>query len=73
MKLQVDDSCLACDHHCCNKKDKTYQRFLQSYQKLTSQELHDALLIPIQQIKEYIPRNIPCIGCRTRFDQKILF
>jgi len=25
MKLQVDDSCLTCDHYCCNKKDKIYQ------------------------------------------------
>ena len=33
---------------------------------LTMEELQDTLSIPISQIKEYIPRCVPCIGCRTR-------
>jgi hypothetical protein len=71
MKLQVDDSCLTCDHHCCNKKDPNYQRFINIYQKLPIEELNDALCVPINQIKEYILHNVPCIGCRTRFDFEI--
>jgi hypothetical protein len=68
MKFQVDDSCLTCDYDCWNKKDKNYQTFIQAYRKLTNEELNNALYVPIQQIKESILRNIPCIGCRTRFD-----
>jgi len=73
MKFQVDDSCLTCDHNCCNKKNKNYQTFIQAYQKLTIEELNNALYVPINQIKESILRNIPCIGCRTRLNSKILF
>ena len=31
MKLQVDDSCLTCDHHYCNKKDQNYETFIKTY------------------------------------------
>ncbi len=68
MKLQVNDSCITCNHHCCNKKSEKYQTFLKAYQKLTNEELNDALCVPISQIKEYILHSVPCIGCRTRFD-----
>jgi len=70
MKLQVDDSCLTYDHYCCNKKDQNYEKFIKTYQKLTIEELNNALCVPINQIKEYILHNVPCIGCRTRFDFK---
>lgn len=68
MKLQVDDSCITCDHHCCNKKLKSYETFINGYKKLTREELNDVLCVPSAQIKEYILRSVPCIGCRTRFD-----
>jgi hypothetical protein len=71
MKLQVDDSCLTCDHHCCNKKDKNYEKFIKAYKKLTIEELNDALCVPIIQIKEYILHNVPCIGCRTSIENFI--
>jgi hypothetical protein len=73
MKLQVDDSCITCDHHRCNKKSKTYQTFIKAYEKLTSEELNEALCISISQIKEYIRHCVPCIGCRTRLDEIFLF
>lgn len=67
MKLQFDESCLTCNHHVINKTSKNYQTFIKTYQKLTIDELQTALCVPIHQIKEYIPRCISCIGCRTRF------
>jgi hypothetical protein len=74
MKFQVDDSCLTCDYHCCNKKNQNYETFIEAYEKLTIEELNDALCVPIIQLKDYILNNVPCIGCRTRFDfEKILF
>jgi hypothetical protein len=68
MKLQVDDSCITCNHYYCNKKSKNYETFIKAYEKLTNEELTDALCVPISQIKEYILHCVPCIGCRTRFD-----
>ncbi|UJR15999.1 hypothetical protein I4U23_002917 [Adineta vaga] len=68
MKLQFDDTFLPM--HTChiNKKSKTYETFIKTYQKLTSEELEAALSVPINQIKEYIPRCVSCIGCRTSID-----
>ncbi|CAF4758938.1 unnamed protein product, partial [Rotaria magnacalcarata] len=65
MKLQVDDACITCDHHCCNKKTKKYETFINGYKKLTMEELNEALCVPSTQIKEYILHSVPCIGCRT--------
>ena len=63
MKLQFNDTFITCDH----EKSKTYNTFVKTYQKLTMEELEDTLSVPISQIKEYVPRCVPCIGCRTRF------
>ena len=73
MKLQVDDSCITCNHHHhnCNKNTDSYQRFLKAYEKLTNEELNDALCVPISQIKEYILHSVPCIGCRTSIENFI--
>ncbi|CAF3929382.1 unnamed protein product, partial [Rotaria sp. Silwood2] len=72
MKLQVDDSCIKCDHHhYCNKKAKKYETFIIGYKKLTMDELNDALCIPNTQIKEYILHSVPCIGCRTSIENFI--
>ncbi|CAF4827248.1 unnamed protein product [Rotaria sp. Silwood1] len=71
MKLQVDDSCIKCDHHCCNKKVKNYETFINGYKKLTLDELNDALCVPSTQIKEYILHSVPCIGCRTSIENFI--
>ena len=68
MKLQIDDSCLTCHHHKINKNNQAYQTFLKTYQKLTIEQLQNVLCVSISQVKEYIPRYVPCLGCRTRFD-----
>lgn len=68
MKLQVDDLCMNCDHNCCIRKLKNFEAFINGYNKLTREELDDALCVPGTQIKEYILHSVPCIGCRTRFD-----
>jgi predicted nucleic acid binding AN1-type Zn finger protein len=76
MKLQFDDSYLTCDHHQCagiNKKSKNYETFIKGYKKLTNEELLDTLCVPTSQIKEYILHCVPCIGCRTRFDEEFFF
>jgi hypothetical protein len=67
MKLQFDDLCITCNHHGINKKSKVYDTFIKTYKKLTNEELQNALCVSINQIKEYIPRCVSCIGCRTRF------
>jgi hypothetical protein len=66
MKLQLNDTFMICDHHDINKTSKTYEKFVKTYKILTMEELQDTLSVPISQIKEYIPRCVPCIGCRTR-------
>ncbi|CAF3369529.1 unnamed protein product [Rotaria socialis] len=71
MKLQVDDACITGDHHCCNKKTKKYETFINGYKKLTMEELNDALCVPSTQIKEYILHSVPCIGCRTSIENFI--
>ncbi len=67
MKLQFDDSSITSNHQRINKNSKVYQKFIKIYEKLTIEELEKTLSVPISQIKEYIPRCIPCLGCRTRF------
>jgi hypothetical protein len=67
MKLQFDESCITCNHHTINKKSKAYDTFIKTYKKLTIEELQNALCVSINQIKEYILRCVPCIGCRTRY------
>ena len=58
-------------NHCAiNKKSKIYDTFIKTYKNLTPEELQDTLSVPISQIKEYIPRCVSCIGCRTRFQQE---
>ncbi|CAF0825705.1 unnamed protein product [Adineta steineri] len=71
MKLQFDDTFMNSNHCGINKKSKTYDTFVKTYKKLTNDELQDTLSIPISQIKEYIPRCISCIGCRTSIDSFI--
>ncbi|CAF3689708.1 unnamed protein product [Adineta steineri] len=71
MKLQVDDSSITCDRHYWNKTNKTYETFIKSYEKLTSEELDEALCVSISQIKEYIRHCVPCIGCRTSVENFI--
>ena len=71
MKLQLTESCFTCQG--IPNKDKNYQTFLQNYQKLNTQELENTLCVSISQIKEYIPRCVSCLGCRTRFFFSIFF
>ncbi|CAF1069666.1 unnamed protein product [Adineta ricciae] len=68
IKLQFDDSFLLLRTCPINKKCKTYETFVKTYQKLTPEELEVALSVPISQIKEYIPHCVSCIGCRTSID-----
>ncbi|CAF1134183.1 unnamed protein product [Adineta ricciae] len=68
MKLQIDDLCLQCDQQSWKNTTKTYSAFLQEYQKLTQEELHEALCVSIGQIKEYIRHCVPCVGCRTSIE-----
>ncbi len=72
MKLQFDDTCLTCTHHEINKKSQAYNTFIKTYRKFTLDELQNVLCVPISQIKEYIPRCVSCLGCRTRFISSFL-
>lgn len=71
MKLQLMDS--SYHHPKIVNKDKIYQTFLQNYEKLSPRELENTLCVSIDQIKEYIPRCVSCLGCRTRYIDQILW
>ena len=41
------------------------QRFSQNYRQFTNNKLERTLNVSINQIKEYVPRCISYVGCRT--------
>lgn len=54
-----------------SRKSQIYTSFIESYRKLTTEELRDGLCIPISQIKDTVLHNVPCIGCRSRFRSSV--
>lgn len=67
MKLQLTESYFTC-YQGMKIQEKNYPNFLKSYQQLTSRELENTLCVSINQVREYIPRCVSCLGCRTRYD-----
>lgn len=62
MKLQFDQFDLTSNQHAID------QTFCQNYHQFTNIELEKTLSVSVNQIKEYVPRCISCIGCRTSID-----
>ena len=66
MKLQLTEFAGTCQG--MKTKEKNYPNFLKNYHQLTTQELEKTLCVSMSQVREYIPRCVSCLGCRTRYD-----
>lgn len=73
MKMQLDEPFVTPIDRNSNKNATLYENFLKSFRKLTEDELRRVLTVSIGQIKDFLLRQVPCIGCRTRFFLFFLF
>jgi len=65
IKLEFDNICPPYQNDLTNPN---YQTFINTYEKLSCEELEEIFNVSIRQIKESVLRFAPCIGCRTSID-----
>ena len=66
MVMKLPELNLSCTPSC--PKSSESEDFANKRKLLTSTELNDSMKVSSQEVLELIGPNVPCVGCRRRYD-----